>query len=283
MGLFDALFRRSRPLPEEPPPPSPVKEAEIPESAGPLAIRVANLQGIGEREEQEDSFAVLNATAPAELSSQGLFALVADGMGGMEGGRQASEWAADFFIQLFRERDPKRSVPEWFYQSAHVVSDSVYRQFGGRSGTTLVAVHLLEDRLHWLSVGDSAIYLARDGGVFQLNREHTCLNQLYLQELEQPVIDKARAEQDEDARRLTSFVGIDRLTEVDLNLRPLDLRRGDALLLCSDGISGVLTPPELLEAMSLEPKEGAELLEQMVLEKGVPGQDNYTGVLIACQ
>lgn len=281
MGLFDALFRRSRPA--ESMPVQPAAEPDAPEETGPLAIRVANLQGIGEREEQEDSFAVLNATALAELSSQGLFALVADGMGGMEGGRQASEWAADFFVQLFRERDPKRSVPEWFYQSVHAVSDSVYRQFGGRSGTTLVAVHLLEDRLHWLSVGDSAIYLARDGGVFQLNREHTCLNQLYLQELEQPVIDKARAEQDEDARRLTSFVGIDRLAEVDLNLRPLTLKRGDALLVCSDGISGVLTPPELLEAMTLAPKEGADLLEHMVLEKGVPGQDNYTGILIACQ
>lgn len=281
MGLFDALFRRSRP--GESMPVQPAAEPDAPEETGPLAIRVANLQGIGEREEQEDSFAVLNATALAELSSQGLFALVADGMGGMEGGRQASEWAADVFIQRFRERDPKRSVPEWFYQSVHVVSDSVYRQFGGRSGTTLVAVHLLEDRLHWLSVGDSAIYLARDGGVFQLNREHTCLNQLYLQELEQPVIDKARAEQDEDARRLTSFVGIDRLAEVDLNLRPLTLKRGDALLLCSDGISGVLTPPELLEAMSLPPEESAALLEHMVLEKGIPGQDNYTGILIACQ
>jgi len=281
MGLFDALFRRSRPV--ESIPVQPAAEPDAPEETGPPAIRVANLQGIGEREEQEDSFAVLNATALAELSSQGLFALVADGMGGMEGGRQASEWAADFFIQRFRERDPKRSVPEWFYQSVHVVSDSVYRQFGGRSGTTLVAVHLLEDRLHWLSVGDSAIYLARDGGVFQLNREHTCLNQLYLQELEQPVIDKARAEQDEDARRLTSFVGIDRLAEVDLNLRPLTLKRGDALLLCSDGISGVLTPPELLEAMSLPPEESAALLEHMVLEKGIPGQDNYTGILIACQ
>ena len=281
MGLFDALFRRSRPA--ESMPVQPAAEPDAPEETGPLAIRVANLQGIGEREEQEDSFAVLNATALAELSSQGLFALVADGMGGMEGGRQASEWAADFFVQLFRERDPKRSVPEWFYQSVHVVSDSVYRQFGGRSGTTLAAIHLLEGRLYWASVGDSAIYLARDGGVFQLNREHTCLNQLYLQELEQPVIDKARAEQDEDARRLTSFVGIDRLAEVDLNLRPLTLKRGDALLVCSDGISGVLTPPELLEAMTLAPKEGADLLEHMVLEKGVPGQDNYTGILIACR
>ena len=138
-------------------------------------------------------------------------------------------------------------------------------------------------QLYWLSVGDSAIYLAREGGVFQLNQEHTCLNQLYLQELDQPVIDKARAENDEDARRLTSFVGIDRLTEVDLNLQPLALQRGDALLLCSDGISGVLTPPELLEAMTAPPDDGVKLLERMVMEKSVPGQDNYTGILIACQ
>ena len=119
--------------------------------------------------------------------------------------------------------------------------------------------------------------------MFQLNREHTCLNRLLLQELEREPIDKGRALSDPDAPRLTSFVGIDRLTEVDLSLRPLELQRGDVLLLCSDGISGVLTPPELMEAMSLSPEEGCALLEQMVLEKGVPGQDNYTGVLISCQ
>lgn len=281
MGLFDALFRRSRPA--ESMPVQPAAEPDAPEEAGPMTILVANLQGLGEREEQEDSFAVLNATDPADLAGYGLFALVADGMGGMEGGKQASEWAASFFIQLFRERNLKKDIPEWFYQSVHTISGSVYQQFGGRSGTTLAAVHLLGEQLYWLSVGDSAIYLAREGGVFQLNQEHTCLNQLYLQELDQPVIDKARAENDEDTRRLTSFVGIDRLTEVDLNLQPLALQRGDALLLCSDGISGVLTPPELLEAMTAPPDDGVKLLERMVMEKSVPGQDNYTGILIACQ
>ena len=107
------------------------------------------------------------------------------------------------------------------------------------------------------------------------------MNRLYLQELEREVIDKRRVEADPDAPRLTSFVGMERLAEVDLSLRPLTLERGDALLLCSDGVSGVLTPPELLEAMVLDPEEGCVLLERMVLEKGVPGQDNYTGILIA--
>lgn len=275
MGLFK-LFSRGNPAP--PPPPGP----ENPPETGPLALQIANVQGRGERERQEDSFAIVNAADPELQKTQGLLALVADGMGGMEDGKAASQWAAECFLQLFQEWE-KEDIPSWFYRSVHAVSDSVFQSFGGRSGSTLVAVHIREERLHWLSVGDSGIFLMRNGGVFQLNREHTCLNRLLLQELEREPIDKQRALSDPDAPRLTSFVGIDRLAEVDLNLRPLELERGDALLLCSDGISGVLTPPELLEAMSLGPEAGCALLEDMVLEKGLLGQDNYTGILISCQ
>ena len=275
MGLFK-LFSRGKPAPER------VPEEPAAPAEGPLTLRIANVQGQGERERQEDSFAIANAAGLELQRAQGLLALVADGMGGMEDGKAASQWTAERFLQLFQERE-REDIPSWFYRSAHAVSDSVFQSFGGRSGTTLVAVHIREGLLHWLSVGDSGIFLMRNGGVFQLNREHTCLNRLLLQELEREPIDKGRALSDPDAPRLTSFVGIDRLTEVDLSLRPLALQRGDVLLLCSDGISGVLTPPELMEAMSLSPEEGCALLEQMVLEKGVPGQDNYTGVLISCQ
>lgn len=275
MGLFK-LFSR-----EKARPPEPVPEPPIP-AEGPLAFLIANVQGQGERERQEDSFAVVNAADPELQKARGLLALVADGMGGMEDGKAASQWAAEYMLRLFREREGE-DIPDWFYRSVHAVSDSVFQRFAGRSGSTLAAVHIREERLHWLSVGDSGIFLMRGGGVFQLNREHTCLNQLFLQELEQEPIDKGRVLSDPDAPRLTSFVGIDRLTEVDLSLRPLELQRGDALLLCSDGISGVLSPPELVECMSLEPEEGARLLERMVLEKNVIGQDNYTGVLISCQ
>ena len=275
MGLFKLFSRRkpaSEPVPEEPTAPA----------EGPLTLRIANLQGQGDRERQEDSFAIVNAASGELQQAQGLLALVADGMGGMEDGKAASQWAAERFLQLFQERETE-DIPGWFYRGAHAVSDEVFRQFGGRSGTTLVAVHIQGERLHWLGVGDSAIFLARNGGVFQLNREHTCLNRLFLQELEREVIEKERAVSDPDAPRLTAFIGIDRLTEADLSLRPLTLQRGDALLLCSDGISGVLNPPELLECMSPDPEEGARLLERMVLEKHVLGQDNYTGILIACQ
>ena len=277
MGLFDGLFRRPRRVTE------PATTRELPRTEGSLALEVANVQGMGRRERQEDSFAVVNAANPDLRRTQGLLALVADGMGGMADGGQASQRAAESFLERFRAWGGETDIPAWLAESAREVSGEVFSAFSGVSGTTLVAVHIREGALHWLSVGDSAIFLLRDGGVFQLNREHTYLNRLCEEQMDREVISRREAEEDEDAHRLTCFVGMDRLDEVDRSLRPLPLRPGDAVLLCSDGISGVLTPAELLEAMSLPPEEGCALLEKLVEEKALPAQDNYTGILISCK
>ena len=275
MGLFDGLFRR--------PKPEPAASEVSPTDSGELSLRVSNIQGIGGRERQEDSFAVVNAKRTAEQKRRGLFAVVADGMGGMLDGHQASEAAVTRLVQLFQSLDDDGDVPAQLLEGVAAVSDGVFQQFSGQSGTTAVAVRIRRGLLHWLSVGDSAIFLMRGGGVFQLNQEHSYLNELYLLELERETIDKRRAETDEDARRLTSFVGINCLERAEVSRRPLPLQKEDVILLCSDGISGVLARPELMEAMSLPPDEGCALLETLVLEKQLLGQDNYTGVMISCQ
>ena len=204
-------------------------------------------------------------------------------MGGMEDGKAASEAAIDGFLQMFDALLDEGDMPRQLREGALAVSNGIFQRFAGRSGTTVVAVRILRGALHWLSVGDSAIFLKRGECVFQLNEEHTCLNDLYRRELREDVIQKDRAEGDEDARRLTAFVGMDGLAEVDQSLRPWRLLRGDTILLCSDGISGILTPAELKEAMSLPPDEGCRLLETLVEEKDLPAQDNYTGILISYQ
>lgn len=278
MGLFDGLFRRSRRTTE---PQVTAQLPDHPQRRG-LTFQVGNIQGVGGRERQEDSFALLHAADAGEIARQGLFAVVADGMGGLEDGKQISEGAVDTLLQLFQALNDEGDIPRQLKEGICAVSDGLFQRFAGRSGTTVVAVRIFQDSLHWVSVGDSAIYLMRGGGVFQLNQEHTYLNQLYARELEQERIDKSRAEQDEDARRLTAFVGMPQLEQVDYSLRPLPLQAGDRILLCSDGISGVLSPPELMEAMALEPDRGCSLLESMVLEKNLPEQDNYTGIIISC-
>ena len=160
MGLFDRLFRRSAP-PAQAPEPAPADE-------GPrdLVLRVSNLQGIGRREGQEDSFALLNASDPEVLAQRGLFAVVCDGMGGMEGGREISEGAVDGFLQLFQALNDEGDVPRQLREGTCALSDGLFQRFNGRSGTTAVAVRVFQNALHWISVGDSAIFLRRGGGVF---------------------------------------------------------------------------------------------------------------------
>ena len=274
MGMFEKLFGRQRRVTED------NATVELPIPRGP-ALQVGNVQGVGARERQEDSFAVCNASDRSALEREGFFAVVCDGMGGMADGNEASEAAVEAFLQLFRSLLAEGDIPRQLREGTLAVSDGIFQRFRGRSGTTAVAVRIQGGGLHWISVGDSAIFLKRGECVFQLNREQTCLNDLYLRELRQEPIQKERAEGDEDARRLTAFVGIDCLGQVDQSLRPWVLRDGDVILLCSDGISGVLSPAELREAMSLPPDEGCRLLETMVQEKALPGQDNYTGVMIA--
>ena len=168
MGLFDRLFRRSDPSAQAPEP------APEDEQSRDLVLRVSNLQGIGRREGQEDSFALLNASDPEALVRRGLFAVVCDGMGGMEGGRG--------FLQLFQALNDEGDVPRQLREGTCALSDGLFQRFGGRSGTTAVAVRVFQNALHWISVGDSAMFLRRGGGVFQLNQEHTYLNVLYEQE-----------------------------------------------------------------------------------------------------
>ena len=274
MGMFEKLFGRQRRVTED------NATVELPIPRGP-ALQVGNVQGVGARERQEDSFAVCNASDRSALEREGFFAVVCDGMGGMDSGNEASEAAVEAFLQLFHSLLAEGDIPRQLREGTLAVSDGIFQRFRGRSGTTAVAVRIQGGGLYWISVGDSAIFLKRGECVFQLNREQTCLNDLYLRELRQEPIQKERAEGDEDARRLTAFVGIDCLEQVDQSLRPWVLRDGDVILLCSDGISGVLSPAELREAMSLPPDEGCRLLETMVQEKALPGQDNYTGVMIA--
>lgn len=275
MGRIADLFRRSRKVTED----MPTARMAPPASTAP--ILAGNVQGIGAREGQEDSFALMNAADPEAFARQGLFAVVADGMGGLEDGKAVSEGAVSGFLQLFQTLNPEGDIPEQLLNGVRAINDALVQRFGGRGGTTAVAVRIFRDQLHWVSVGDSSIFLMRSGGVFQVNREHTRLNQLYLAELGREPSDKTRAEADPDGRRLSAFLGMPGLREVDRNLRSFSLLPGDVLLLCSDGISGVLTPPELMEAMRLPPDEGCRLLETLVREKSLPEQDNFTGTMIA--
>lgn len=247
-----------------------------------LSYQAANMQMKGTRERQEDSFAVLNAMDVNEIIKNGLFAVLADGMGGLQDGKEASEAAVAEFIKLFRKLDRQGDIPEQLLKGVFEINHKIFRQFHGLAGTTAVAVMIYNSSLSWVSVGDSAVYLRRDGGIFQLNQEHTYRSRLYLSEIQNDTVDRNRVETDEDAARLSEFLGIDSLEEVDYNRRELRLKAGDTLLLCSDGISGTLSPREMTAILALPPSAACAELQNAVIRAARPQQDNSTGVVIAC-
>ena len=152
-------------------------EEPVTEQPVPLPVlELANLQGIGSREEQQDAFGI---SRMARMEEDGLLAVLCDGMGGMaEGGRIAAETAAEMVAMFPWEDDG--AVPEWVRQR----SGRVYQQFRGHGGTTLVAALLRGRSLSFWCVGDSDLFLLREGTLYELNVRQEFKNDLVLRTLE---------------------------------------------------------------------------------------------------
>jgi serine/threonine protein phosphatase PrpC len=247
-------------------------------------LTISNAQDIGTREEQQDAFGISDASDPVFLSHGGVVAVVADGIGGLLEGGRASRAAALRFIEAYQEKEMEEPVGDALMRATREANQAVVdlaRVEGilGNTGTTLVAAALVEGKLSWVSVGDSRLYLLRDGGLHRVTVDHNVAT-----ELEEMVaagrMSAAEAQDYPDLAALTSFIGIEGLDVIDHNVRPLPLRDGDRLLLCSDGLDGPLSDDEISVLAGGDPSQAAESLVAGALSKGGAHQDNLTGVLL---
>ena len=244
-------------------------EQPITERPAPLPVlELANLQGIGSREEQQDAFGI----SPVDrYEEDGLLAVLCDGMGGMaEGGLIASETTSQLMGSFPWAEDS--SVPGWIAQH----SARVYQQFRGQGGTTLVAALLKENRLSFWCVGDSDLFLLREGRLYSLNIRQEFKNDLVLRALEGAFpVEEAFCDPQADA--LSEYIGKEE-AKCDHTRIPFLLQPEDALLLCSDGVSDTLTLKQIREAMALSPQACCDKLEEEILAAGKPNQDNFTAI-----
>ena len=151
--------------------------------------RVANLQGLGARTGQEDSFTVAGAFDAAMVQEKGLFFAVCDGMGGMKDGRLASETAIQSLRQSFQAMDRSQDLAPQLKQSVYQASAQVEARIWGEGGSTVVMGILYQDRLYYASVGDSFLYLLREGNLLRLNAEQNLLHQKYLESIQEGSMD----------------------------------------------------------------------------------------------
>lgn len=248
-----------------------------------LSYQVANLQGLGTRERQEDSFAFANALDVTEMRRKGLLAVVADGMGGLSNGKLVSDMCVKGMLAGFSELDREGDIPAQFRECVLGTSEQLYEQFHGTGGTTLVGALIFQECLHWISVGDSFIYLKRGHGLYRLNREQNLRAQTYLELIRSGSLDHTEADEDPDGSRLSEFLGRETVTDIDRSLRPLPLENGDQLLLCSDGVAGGLSEAAILACLEAEtPTAACNRLEEEIRSLEWVHQDNYTALVVQC-
>ncbi len=147
------------------------------------------------------------------------------------------------------------------------------------SGSTLVCCKVDVSGLSWLSVGDSRIYLWRSGGLIQLSGDHDFAHDLdTMTVIGQLSIDEAS----QNPRRgsITSFIGAEFPRHISFNSEPVELLRGDKVILMSDGVYRSLNKSELNKCLKSNAKKSALLINKMIKAKNLKLQDNYTAVVI---
>lgn len=240
---------------------------------------------LGSRQYQQDF-------AYVYMGEKEILAAVCDGMGGMEGGERASstavfQLAEDF--HLFQE-NPQQSVPDFFTEEAKRLNQSVrsLKNTSGKSikaGTTLVAAWFCKNEMYWVSVGDSRIWLVRNGQIHQVNRDHNYRLSLEYK-LQNGEIDRREFEREShtpQAEALISYIGIENLRLIDVNRTPIRLEEGDIVILSSDGVYKSLNDVQVCAMVcdnDIDMNIAAARLNAMALRYGVRGQDNTTSVLI---
>lgn len=260
----------------------PLPESQLPERN--LSYKCSVIQGIGTRERQEDAWALINADDVSMIRKEGLLAVVSDGMGGMANGVQASQTAIQAITGDFKKMNRSTSLEKQLTESVKHASCAVYEKLLGSGGSTVVACIVYDQQLYYAGMGDSYLFLLRQGKLIRINREHNVLHQRYLEMIRQGDMDIAGIAGIHQPNAVTDFLGLNGGGDVDRLVRPMPLLNEDVLLLCSDGIGGVLLPSEICTCIGQEDvNSAASALQKMLLAKKCSNQDNYTAVIIRCQ
>lgn len=247
-------------------------------------IEVSTQSDIGcLRTNNEDSFGYWEAEQDSQFLRKGRLAVVADGMGGYEGGQEASRLAVETMVAAYRDfngDDPQQALIEGL-QAAH-------EQIRGYSfshpelrgmGTTCTAAAIVKgadggaeyDALYYVHVGDTRLYLIRDGEISRVTRDHSYVGRL----VEAGMITPEEAERHPQRNILTAALGTNPDLIMDSPGHPEPLLPEDVILICTDGLWGQVHDAEILDAVQGKSAEqaGRELID-LARERG--GPDNIT-------
>lgn len=245
------------------------------------AYDIALILDQGQRDTQEDAI----AARTFDTANAG-YVVIADGMGGHAAGEVASEIVVTAWRELLDaelENTPlsEAAVADALPLAAMQANASIAFHCEGKGdnfnmGSTLLGLLLLGRRAFWISIGDSPLYLFRDGVLHQINEDHSMAPVIDAQVIEGKLTE-AEAQAHPDRNQLTSVIMGAAIPKVDCPEKPLELTASDVLILGSDGLQ-YLSDAEIQSIVQSNSnawaQDIADALWQALRAKGDPDQDN---------
>jgi serine/threonine protein phosphatase PrpC len=261
---------------------------------------IANLFGCTDtgrtRTHNEDAFLVADLTSMQpipisdgvvrrEIGERGILLMVADGMGGAAAGEVASALAVETVLDSLRTQTAAPSdgaspaaLGQQLFAATHAANDRIYRHAADHPatrgmGTTATVAGAVGDTLFVVQVGDSRAYLIRDGHAEQLTTDQSLLQQLV-------AVGSLTAEQaDASVGRNIILQALGTEPTVVPELTTQILRRGDVVVICSDGLSSVVPKQELARIVTAAPDVASACREAIAAANAQGGPDNITVIV----
>jgi protein phosphatase len=243
-------------------------------------VELASLTDVGRlRANNEDSYLYWEPDSNEDFARKGRLAVIADGMGGYEGGQEASRLAVETVRHVYEHKfaaDPQATL----ITGMHAAHETIQRfaiehpQFAGM-GTTCTALGIVGRNLSFAHVGDSRLYLIRGESISRLTRDHSYVGRL----VESGIVRPEDAESHPQRHILTAALGSGREIIPHVPEQAVLLEYRDVVLLCTDGLWSMVGEAELSRvARSETPVAACQRLIDMALERG--GPDNVTALIL---
>ncbi|MCD6321968.1 MAG: Stp1/IreP family PP2C-type Ser/Thr phosphatase [Clostridiales bacterium] len=224
------------------------------------------------RDRNEDDNVVI------DCDSYKVFA-VADGMGGMDFGDLASSIAIEYIKKELsdckKQSFNKSEIKKQFTRIFNNINNEIIKKcFEKKSvtgmGTTLSVCIVTDDMIYLGHIGDSRVYIIREGKAIQITKDHSYVEEL----IDSGRITKEQAKSHPNRNIITRALGLDR--EIDVDIDTFDLIEGDIVVLCTDGLTNAVEDQEIVEITieASEPEEAVGKLIYKAIERG--GKDNIT-------
>ncbi|MEK6288581.1 MAG: Stp1/IreP family PP2C-type Ser/Thr phosphatase [Acidobacteriota bacterium] len=226
------------------------------------------------RELNEDSGTYIQPDDPELQASKGLLILVADGMGGHSAGEVASGLAVEVITRVYYEDsgDPLSALKKAFREANREIHKAAEKdESRAGMGTTCTALVLQNGTAISAHVGDSRLYLVREGAIYLMTEDHSAVMEM----VKAGLITTEQARHHPEKNVILRAMGSHPEVEVTTWQEPFPVRTGDRFLLCSDGLYDLVEDEEIRrEVEAAEPRSACQSLIALAKERG--GHDNIS-------